>query len=112
MPCSIKAWVFILPFFSSSAVHSCVLPPGRTAVDTGHLFVFDVLAIFAVASHWRGMTTDQGAVPLDAEPLLDQDSDLGDFEEGAMVRSSICFLQRSWGSFYVLPCLAMPVAEL
>lgn len=42
-----------------------------------HMVAFCAVAIFAVVSHWKAMTTDPGAVPPDATPLPELDEEEG-----------------------------------
>jgi palmitoyltransferase ZDHHC3/7/25 len=46
-----------------------------------HTFAFTTIAILAVASHFKAMTTDPGAVPPDAEPIPDHMGESNPFHE-------------------------------
>jgi palmitoyltransferase len=46
-----------------------------------HTFAFTTIAILAVASHFKAMTTDPGAVPPDAEPIPDHMGESNSFHE-------------------------------
>ena len=44
-----------------------------TLMGKFHMTAFTIVAVMAVYSHWKAMTTDPGAVPPDATPLPDPD---------------------------------------
>ena len=67
--------VYLLLWLALALVHNTVLPPARSTADTALLVGFDAIAVLALVSHWRTMTTDPGAVPLGAEPPPDYDDD-------------------------------------
>jgi len=69
--------VYFLLWLASALVHKTVLPPARSTADAALLISFDVIALLALVSHWRTMTTDPGAVPHGAEPPPDYDEDSG-----------------------------------
>jgi palmitoyltransferase len=70
------ALVYLLLWLALALVHGTVLPPARSTADAALLVAFDIIALLALASHWRTMTTDPGAVPRGAVPPPDYDDDI------------------------------------
>ena len=66
---------YALIAYAMTAMHTAVLPPSRSDWDFRHLALFDVLAVLAMVSHFRAMTTNPGAVPKGAQPPFDGTED-------------------------------------
>jgi hypothetical protein len=75
-----------LHLYSIYAVCLVLLPPWMSTTDENgvrslsfmghfHRLAFTMVAVFAVAAHYKAMTTDPGAVPPDAIPLEDPQPD-------------------------------------
>lgn len=80
-------FTYALHLYGVYAVTLILLPPwmSHTDTDTGirtisvagflHRVAFTLIAVLAVFSHFKAMTTDPGAVPPDAKPLEDEGSE-------------------------------------
>eukprot|EP01036_Dinobryon_divergens_P030496 gene30496-39747_t len=74
--CGSMSYFFIL--YGMYTTTFCVIIPmlGRSLHALIHILCFNVLSLLAIYSHWRAMTTDPGAVPRDALPLLDDEEEV------------------------------------
>ena len=80
--CYALCWLLIPPWMSNSNEEGI-----RTISLVGkfHMTAFCIIAIMAVFSHFKAMTTDPGAVPPDAKPLPDPETE----GEGGDVETAI-----------------------
>lgn len=95
-----------LHVYGCFAVCVLLIPPWMSSMDENevrhvsllgkfHMVAFTAVAIMAIFSHWKAMTTDPGAVPPDAKPLPDPQ----DEEEGSTTATKGKRLCRRCHSF-------------
>lgn len=74
--CGMMTWVLVL--YGVYVTNVKIIAPWLGLMSFKgvlHTVIFDALSLLALYSHWMTMTTDPGAVPRDARPLLTDDQE-------------------------------------